>query len=101
MEPERSEPRCDAAMPTVAEQPAGQFRYPVGRASAEQLGYRRIWLDRIPADVVEHFVGVGNPFALGEPRSGWNVLDIGCGCGFDSQMAAHYVGPTGRVRASI
>jgi ubiquinone/menaquinone biosynthesis C-methylase UbiE len=35
---------------------------------------------------------------MGEPEPGWNVLDIGCGCGFDSQMAAHYVGPTGRIR---
>jgi SAM-dependent methyltransferase len=82
----------------VAERPTGQFPYPVGRDSAERLNYRRDLLDRIPSDVVAHFVGVGNPFSIGEPQPGWNVLDIGCGCGFDSQMAALYVGPTGRVR---
>jgi arsenite methyltransferase len=81
----------------VAERPAGQFKYPVGRESAERLNYRRDLVDSIPSDVVEHFVGVGNPFSMGEPKPGWNVLDIGCGCGFDSQMAALYVGPTGRV----
>jgi SAM-dependent methyltransferase len=82
----------------VAERPTGQFNYPVGRDSVERLNYRRDLVDRIPPDVVEHFVGVGNPFSMGEPEPGWNVLDIGCGCGFDSQMAAHYVGPTGRIR---
>jgi SAM-dependent methyltransferase len=82
----------------VAEGPAGQFMYPVGRDSAEQLNYRRDLLDRIPPDVVAHFVGVGNPFFMGEPQPGWRVLDIGCGCGLDAQMAARYVGPTGRVR---
>jgi arsenite methyltransferase len=81
----------------VAERPTGQFNYPIGRESAERLNYRRDLLDRISSDVVERFVGVGNPFSMGEPEPGWNVLDIGCGCGFDSKMAALYVGPTGRV----
>jgi arsenite methyltransferase len=81
----------------VAQRPAGQFNYPIGRKSAERLNYRSDLLDCIPSDVVEHFVGVGNPFSMGEPEPGWNVLDIGCGCGFDSQMAALYVEPRGRV----
>jgi arsenite methyltransferase len=82
----------------VAEQPIGQFKYPVGRKSAERLGYRRDFLERLPPAVVERFVGVGNPFSMGEPEPGWSVLDIGCGCGFDSQMAALLVGAAGRVR---
>ena len=45
--------------------------------AAELLPYRRDFLDRIPSDVVEHFVGVGNPFSMGEPQPGWNVVDIG------------------------
>jgi SAM-dependent methyltransferase len=98
METEQVQEAMRRRYAAVAEQPIGQFNYPVGRGSAEQLNYRRELVDRIPSDVVEHFVGVGNPFSMGEPEPGWNVLDIGCGCGFDSQMAAHYVGPTGRVR---
>jgi arsenite methyltransferase len=82
----------------VAERPEGRFAYPVGRGSAERLGYRGDYLGRIPADVVGHFVGVGNPFSMGDPEPGWDVVDIGCGCGFDSQMAAHSVGATGRVK---
>ncbi|GIW86401.1 MAG: hypothetical protein KatS3mg108_0725 [Isosphaeraceae bacterium] len=81
----------------VARNPAGQFSYPTGRDSAERLGYRTDLLNRIPADVVVRFVGVGNPFTLGEPEPGWSVLDVGCGGGFDSQVAGHYVGPAGLV----
>jgi arsenite methyltransferase len=81
----------------VAEQPTGQFPYPVGRGSAERLGYRADFLQRIPPEVIGHFVGVGNPFSLGEPEVGCRVVDVGCGAGFDSQVAAHYVGPTGQV----
>jgi SAM-dependent methyltransferase len=97
MEPEQILGRMRHRYADVAKRPAGQFPYPVGRESAERLGYRRDFLDRIPADVVGHFVGVGNPFSMGEPYQGWSVLDVGCGCGFDSQMAALFVGPEGRV----
>lgn len=97
MEPEQVRDALRRRYADVAERPAGRFKYQVGRESAERLNYRPDLLDSIPSDVVEHFVGVGNPFSMGEPKVGWNVLDIGCGCGFDSQMAASYVGPTGRV----
>jgi SAM-dependent methyltransferase len=98
MEPEQVRDALRRRYADVAVRPTGRFKYPVGRESAERLNYRRDLLDRISSDVVEHFVGVGNPFSMGEPERGWSVLDIGCGCGFDSQMAALYVGPTGMVR---
>jgi SAM-dependent methyltransferase len=98
MEPEQVQDALRSRYAALAERPTGQFNYPVGRESAQQLNYRRELLDRIPSEVVEHFVGVGNPFSLGEPQVGWNVLDIGCGCGLDSQMAALYVGTTCQVR---
>jgi SAM-dependent methyltransferase len=98
MEAERVQEAMRRRYAAVAEQPTGQFNYPVGRDSAERLDYRRDLVDCISSDVVEHFVGVGNPFSMGEPEPGWNVLDIGCGCGFDSQIAAQYVGPTRRIR---
>ena len=81
----------------VAKQPKGQFPYPVGKSSVERLQYRRDFLDLVPPSLLERFVGVGNPFSLGVPQPGWTVLDIGCGAGFDSQIAALYVGPTGKV----
>lgn len=82
----------------VAHRPTDQFPYPVGRESAERLLYPAPLLARVPPEVVARFVGVGNPFSLGAPEPGWSVLDIGCGCGFDSQIAAFYAGPRGRVR---
>ena len=83
----------------VAKQPVGQFKYPVGRGSAEHLDYRSEMMKLIPDSVVDRFVGVGNPFSLGEPQLGWRVVDIGCGAGFDAQIAAQYVRPTGHVIA--
>lgn len=81
----------------VAEDATGRFPYPVGRASAERLGYSASMLDRVPASVVDRFVGVGNPFTICGPLEGRRVLDVGCGCGLDSFVAAALVGSGGRV----
>ena len=81
----------------VSERPSGLLPYPVGRESALGLGYQRSWLDSISADVVERFIGVGNPFGIRRPEDGERVLDVGCGCGFDSFVASVLVGARGRV----
>lgn len=75
----------------------GLFPYPVGRPSAEGLGYESDWLDAIPANVVDHFVGVGNPCSIRRPSEGQCVLDLGCGSGLDVFVASLLVGPTGSV----
>ena len=81
----------------VAHEPTGRFPYPVGRESLEQLGYKKEWLARVPPEVVARFVGVGNPFCIRPVQRGERMLDIGCGCGLDSFVAAMLVGPEGRV----
>ena len=81
----------------VAVSPQGLFKYPTGEQSAIGLGYPPDLLRAIPPDVRERFVGVGNPFALGSIRPGEEVLDLGCGAGFDAFIAAQLVGPAGRV----
>lgn len=81
----------------VSDRPDGQFPYPVGRESAERLGYDAAWLAAVPDAVVDRFVGVGNPFRVRRPVVGEHVLDLGCGCGLDVYVAAHLVGATGRV----
>ena len=47
--------------------------------------------------MLQSFCGVGNPFSLGPLNPGEAVLDIGCGAGVDSLVAARLVGATGRV----
>lgn len=79
----------------VAERTQRTFPYPVGRDSALNLGYERRWIESIPQEVVERFVGVGNPFMIDRPRDGERVLDVGCGCGFDTYVASILIGARG------
>ena len=81
----------------VAVSPEGLFRYPTGEASARGLGYPPDLLPIIPPVVRARFVGVGNPFSLGPVRVGESVLDLGCGAGFDTFVAAQHVGLEGHV----
>jgi ubiquinone/menaquinone biosynthesis C-methylase UbiE len=61
------------------------------------LGYPDEWVEVLPEGAVASFAGTGNPFSLGEIRSGERVVDVGSGAGFDSLIAARLVGPTGHV----
>lgn len=81
----------------VAAGAAGQFRYPTGQAGLDGQGYAPQWLERLPPAVRECFCGVGNPFSMGVPAEGQAVLDVGCGCGVDTLVAAQLVGETGRA----
>ncbi len=81
----------------VADEPTGHFPYAVGREGATALGYDAEWLDRIDSDVVDGFVGVGNPLGVRAPRKGERVLDLGCGCGLDCFVAALHVGSEGHA----
>lgn len=81
----------------VATDPTAQQRHPHGPASAKKLGYDAAEIDGLPAVVVESFAGVGNPLGLHAVRPGETVVDIGCGAGVDSILAARRVGPSGRV----
>jgi len=77
--------------------PAGSFQYSTGLAGIRLLGYpEECWQDFPPA-LLESFCGVGNPFSLGKVDSGEAVLDLGCGAGFDTAIAARLVGPEGLV----
>jgi arsenite methyltransferase len=73
------------------------FKYPTGREGMEQQGYPPEVLRDFPPKVLTAFCGVGNPFSLGPLYPGDAVLDVGCGAGVDSLVAAQLVGPGGRV----
>jgi arsenite methyltransferase len=81
---------------SVSVQPEADFIFPTGRAWAEDLGYPDE-LAAVPEIAVESFAGVANPWALGRLEHGERVLDLGCGAGTDTLVAAQMVGPEGRV----
>ena len=76
---------------------ASCFRYPTGAAGLKQQNYPLDLLRDFPPALIDSFCGVGNPFSLGPIHSGEAVLDIGCGAGLDTLLAARMVGPAGRV----
>jgi arsenite methyltransferase len=75
----------------------GCFQYPTGEAGMELQGYPPELREIFPPEVLAAFCGVGNPFGLDRLNPGDAVLDIGCGAGVDSLVAAHLVGAGGRV----
>ena len=81
----------------VAESPQAEHPFKVGRAFAEGLGYPADWLDRVPAMAVEAFTGVSCVSVFADLPPSARVLDLGCGAGTDSIIAAHRVGSTGSV----
>jgi SAM-dependent methyltransferase len=80
----------------VSEQPDTDFIFPTGRAWAEDLGYPEE-LASVPEAAVASFAGVANPWELGRLEPGDRVLDLGCGAGTDTLVAAQMVGPEGWV----
>jgi arsenite methyltransferase len=82
---------------SVSQEPEKDFIFPTGRAWAADLGYPETLLERVPEAAAESFAGVANPFSLGELEPGERVLDLGCGAGTDSLVAAQMVAPGGRV----
>lgn len=112
-EPEPYVPSPDAKPPTIfieslraevsqeyaqlAQDPSSGFHFNTGRVLAGMLEYRDEWLERLPEVAIESFAGTGNPFDLGEIHSGTTVVDVGCGAGLDSLIAANMVGPEGAV----
>ena len=81
----------------VAAHPDKGFHFHTGRPLAALLGYREEWLRGVPEASIAAFAGTGNPFSIGALRAGERVVDVGCGAGIDSFIAATMVGPDGQV----
>ena len=60
--------------------------------SAEELA-------QVPRSAIEGALGVGNHLRFAAIDEGETILDLGCGAGIDSVLAAHRTGSAGRVIA--
>ncbi len=54
-------------------------------------------LEGLPQSVMEHALGVGHPVGFADLKPGEVVLDLGCGGGIDTFLAARAVGPEGKA----
>jgi SAM-dependent methyltransferase len=81
----------------VALSAQGRFKYETGKKGASLLGYESEILTDMPDELLESFCGVGNPFSIWEIGVGEDVLDIGCGAGFDLIVARRKTGSDSRV----
>lgn len=91
------EDKVKAMYQEVAETPDADFHFEMGRPLTEKLGYAPADLDRIPAQAIDSFAGVGCPFDLATIQPGDTVVDLGSGSGTDTFIAALKVGAEGRV----
>jgi arsenite methyltransferase len=83
----------------LAAEPDAEWHFNTGRPLAMFVGYSAGEIDILPPEITDTFAGTGNPFSLGRLHAGERVLDVGCGAGFDTLIAAHQVLPGGRVLA--
>jgi arsenite methyltransferase len=81
----------------VAIDPHGDHHFHTGRYLAKHLGYDEMFVASLPDVAVESFAGVANLFSMRPLVLGERVVDVGSGAGFDSFVAAHQVGATGKV----
>ncbi len=84
------------AYSAAALDPHGRHPFPVGREFAEALGYPAGVLDVLPASA-EAFSGVSNVSIFAGIPAGSRVLDLGCGAGLDTLIAARRLDGKGLV----
>jgi len=85
------------AYSAAAETPQDEHPFPVGRHFAESLGYPQDLLVGLPSVAVDAFSGVSNVAIFADIPEGVTVLDLGCGAGLDSLIAAQRTGSKGKV----
>src|SRR5574340_1038337 len=79
------------AYSSAAERPQEKHAFPVGRGFAESVGYPAGLLASLPSVCVEAFAGVSNVSLFADIAEGATVLDLGCGAGMDTLIAARRV----------
>lgn len=68
-----------------------------GRELANKFGYPMKKLGEVPDSHWRTFAGCGNPWKRIPVRSGWTILDLGCGTGIDTLLASKFIEDEGLV----
>lgn len=85
------------AYSAAAIRPQDEHPFPIGRRFAESVGYPQDFLTRLPSVSVDAFSGVSSVAVFADIPLGATVLDLGCGAGLDSLIAARRTGPQGKT----
>jgi SAM-dependent methyltransferase len=72
---------------------------PPSTAAVARRFYTAGELTGVPETAVNRALGVANPLRFADIRPGETVVDLGCGAGIDTIIAAGRAGPAGRVLA--
>ncbi len=76
------------------------YREIIGRGTTDEA-VRRLYdpgqLAHLPPGAIAQALGVGNPVRAAGLKPGQVVIDLGCGGGIDTILAAHAVGPAGKA----
>lgn len=83
------------AYSAAALEPEAKHPFPVGAAFAASLGYSEEVLREVPVESAASFAGVANVSCFAPLFAGARVLDLGCGSGLDSYVAARRIGNDG------
>jgi SAM-dependent methyltransferase len=83
----------------IGAEPTGEQSIPVGREWATRLGYPDKLLGTIPVPALAAFTGIGAPILAADLQRGEIVLDLGCGSGLDTILAARQVSEKGHVHS--
>ena len=85
------------AYSAAAKHPNEKHAFPVGRQFAESIGYPADLLASLPSVACDAFAGVSNVSLFAELPVGATVLDLGCGSGTDTLIAARRIGTGGKI----
>lgn len=96
-DPARLRESVRVAYSRAASNPDESHPFPVGKAFALSVGFPPEVLDTLPRAAVDGFAGVSSVSVFASLSAGSSVVDLGCGSGLDSLIAARRVGAAGRV----
>lgn len=89
--------RVQQVYSSIATEPRSTHPFPIGRPLAKSVGYPSQQLAQYPDAAAEAFAGVSAVSLFANLKTGVTLLDLGCGAGLDTLIAARRIGATGRV----